>query len=211
MAKLKSLVVRRRQHVELSDRTVLLLGGSLVDLRPRTPNALKTLLFEMSRKPARLHDPKSYDRLPTRKGYLELLPDKQGRFQGLSYSTLISILRTLPEGATIPRSVELHASKRACGCKTPGHVHESNKSALRADVLEFAVPEWLRKLRVFRVAAWFQDIIVESGGLLTINSPTIVARNFILHTGGQVKQRVPVVMDLSGSFRAGAAADAAAD
>jgi hypothetical protein len=60
------------------------LGGERVFLRPRTPAALKTLVGgAAAKKPARLHKEESFERLTSPGNLLELVPDKDGRLQGL--------------------------------------------------------------------------------------------------------------------------------
>jgi hypothetical protein len=211
MPDVKSILVRSGQRVELSEKSVSVLGGNLVNLRPRTPNALRTLLADPGNNPTRLHDAKSFERIKSQKGYLEFSPDKEGRFQGLSIRGLIAILRVLPPEGKLPKSVDIPVLKSDCGCRASSHAISSRMYGYALDrhgSATLAVPAWLRDLKIFRRAALFQDVVVEKGGLLTINYPTILARNFILHTGGRVKQVVSVVLDLSGSFRVGAAADA---
>lgn len=208
MPKLKSIVVRSGQKIELSDKTIQSLGGTRVALRPRTPDALRTLLAEVGKKPARLHDEKSFDQLKSQKGHLELTPAKHERFQGLSISTFKAIVRALPAGAAMPKSVQIPRLESGCGCKRAHNDRASRDRALASNFYELPIPDWLQKLLVFRNTAFFQDIVVESGGLLVINQPTIAARNFVLHSGGRVRQEVSVVIDLSGGFRAGEAADA---
>jgi hypothetical protein len=154
-----------------------------------------------------LHKEESFERLTSPGNLLELVPDKDGRLQGLSVSTMMAIVRALPAESAMPKSVELPRVNRDCGCG----VSRKNRAApvffSAAEPYELALPEWLRQLGIFRTAAFFRDIVVEKGGLLVISFPIIAARNLILHTGGTMKQQVSAVMDFSGAFRAGAAAD----
>jgi hypothetical protein len=206
MAELKSILVRSGQQVELSEKAIVGLGGERLLLRPQTPAALKTLVGAAAKKPARLHDEQSFERLTSPGNLLELAPDKDGRFRGLSVSTLRAIVRVLPAESAMPKTVELPRVNRDCGCKVSRKNRASSVYFSAAEPYELALPEWLRLLAIFRVAAFFRDIVVEKGGLLVITFPIIVARNFVLHTGGTVKLQVSAVMDFSGAFRAGAAA-----
>ena len=206
MAELKSIRVRSGEQVELSEKAIVGLGGERLILRPRTSAALKTLVGAAAKKPARLHDEQSFEHLTSPGNLLELAPDKDSRLQGLSVSTLMAIVRALPAESAMPKTVELPGINRDRG-KASRKNRASPVYFWAAEPYELALPDWLRQLAIFRTAAFFRDIVVEKGGLLVISFPIIVARNFRLQTGGTVKQQVSAVMDFSGTFRVGAAAD----
>ena len=207
MAELKSILVRSGEQVELSEKAIVGLGGERLILRPRTPGALKTLVGVTAKKPARLHDEQSFEHLTSPGNLMELAPDKDRLIQGLSVSTLMAIVRALPAESAMPKTVELQRVNRNRG-RIVSRANRASPAYFSApETYELALPEWLQRLAFFRAAAFFQDIVVEKSGLLVISAPTILVRNFLLHTGGRVKQQVSVVMDLSGAFRAGAAAD----
>lgn len=199
----KSIVVRSGQHVELTEKSTTALGGILVDLRPKTANALRTLLAQVGKNPARFQDGESFEQLKSRENYVELLPDKDGSIQGLSAPGLIAMVRALPAGAKMPKTVEVPVFKRISGGRRSAKARSSRDFpvSLAPQLATVDIPEWLQNLRVFRTVLLFEDIVVESGGLLTIDYPTITARNFVLHAGGRVKQLVSLAMELTGSFR----------
>jgi hypothetical protein len=202
------MLVRSGEQLELSEKSLVELGGERILIRPQTPAALKTLVGTAAKKPARLHDEHSFARVTSPGNLLDLSPDKDGRLQGLSVSTLMAIVRALPTESAMPKTVELQRANRHCDCNVSRNNRGSPICFSGSEPYELALPEWLQQLAIFRNAVSFRDIVVENGGLLVISLPTILARNFVVHTGGRVKLQVSVAMDLSGAFRVGAPADA---
>jgi hypothetical protein len=199
----KSLVVKSGQKIELSEANTPALGGLVVQIRPRTADGLRTLLGQLGKNTARLHDDKHFEQLKKVDDHMKFVPDKQGNFNGLSVRGFLAIVRNLPHGNGMPKKVEVPIVKSGCGCKgsSKNTVARTIERSVLTDIVAVDVPEWLRNLRFYLDARYFEDIEVEAGGVLILDQGTVMARNLILHRGSRVEQQGMVTLDLAGSFR----------
>lgn len=186
------------------------IGAQRVPLRPKSPAALQLLFGIRPPKPLRLSDAKSFERPSITKGLVELRPDKAGMINGVKATTLHRIVRSLPDQARMPDSVQWVGKRRewvtAAGQPLPKGKKEDRmrlqaQESSQVGLQQVALLDWISKLRLYRLSLLFLDIIVERNATLHIDHSLIQARNFLIYPGGRVVQDVAsLAVDLSGSL-----------
>ena len=181
-------------------------------VRPLTSLGLRALLHPTV--PGPVVDPreeKDCRIVKSPRGLTLLTPDAKGQVAGFSYQAVLAYVDQLdPESEERADRVQLllQRSHPCCGepWKSGGHEQQHRPSAMAvaphsADIL---IPDWLRNLRLVIVASLFDSIELEQDAQLELegdHSQTIFASNVTCAQGSRILLRIPVRMQVSGTFR----------
>jgi hypothetical protein len=206
-----NLEVASGREVTLSLRDPDSSGGKVIHLRPKTPRALRTLAGLPSGIAARLDDDQSFEIVDDVSGLVSLVPDSDGRIQGIKARMVKTIIQNLDDTDAMPRKLQLPEEITAVGADvhrefTPvawGPARQPLSRGLsvrRAATVD--VMDWMLDLRIFTSGLLFSDITVRGELIINSDVSALSARNFSIHDGGKVSQRSEyLVVTLSGEMK----------
>jgi hypothetical protein len=182
----------------LSFANVASLGGKVVNLRPKTPLALKILAgTQQSSNRIRLSDPNVFEVVTDTSNLTHIRPTPQREIKGLKANYVKAIISTLPQTLEMPRAVRLEQRKRL-----PQLVRGRPRSNI-VRVREAILPEWLQKLHVYELAIDAPSIEVGEDATLFIDNDVsnLMCLNFHIRKGGRVVVQSPYFnLDIKGEF-----------
>lgn len=204
----KTLRVPSGTKATLSLASAVKLGAQKVALRPKSPLALQLLFGIHPAKPVRLLDTLVFEQITNPKNLIEVRADRGGLVNGIDATKLYHLVRALEIKGGMPSSVLWTVKSRAwftaAGHPLPKGRREDGMRLQEVRAIssqQIVLPDWIVKLNVYRFALLFLDIIVERNATLYIDHNIIGVRNFIIHQGARVVQRVPsLIMDITGRF-----------